>query len=815
MAQTEPETKPGKHGNNGLFLSFLTAAHNVANMVMSDDEVERLSTGPSLPLAKQPNRLLPKPVHKSQGLSNNTSRTSVHSHNDHSNLSGPNSHDNDAGSAMVQFPALPRLSTSNVHFEPVHDSPINTMGNGDLQLLHFDGKTSTENDIVPLVSINGTKHANSSLELLSVLGGADSKVVKRRRRGSELSLTESNSEELSIAETEGSNQELDRLLESSEVTFASSKKNKEFHHVFKRIPLSERLIADYSCALSKDILVQGKMYLTQNYICFNSNILGWVTHLVIPLQEVIQIEKRSTAVLFPNGMVVRTLHQRYIFATFISRDATFAQITRVWHDVLLGKSEAKPNGRARSQSRVSNRTGESEVSVGSEDDATGDEEDDQGSLSSDTSYDQEDTSMRDRSSSRTKIEDEKEGDNDGDENAKAEDDDEGSLPKVSEDEGVGGGDFKGLKNPGPAKHEPTKADREDESNDVFVMDHTFKAPPGVIYSILFGPDTSNYIRVLEDQKNFDIEKDKITDLSMKNKERKYSYTKPLSGPIGPKQNKCNITDRLVHCDFSRYIHVEQITQTPDVPLGNSFKIVTTILFSWAEDNNTNMHVVTSIEWSGKSWIKGAIEKGSIDGQKDSMKSLVETVTDIIEHGLGGSKKKRKRSKSTRRPPQAEEQAKPEAPKELTLFEHIAKIAETIGKSIPVSIPKISDATLGGLILLLGAFVYTWVLAHLFGSSAKVPVLNDADGSARLLRFGNNNFYVMPSQERYINDKQGRMVKEARMWSWINLRSQGKIPNVSKSQESAQYMDLYASQEFEEIVKLTKQRVDELYRRINN
>ena len=37
------------------------------------------------------------------------------------------------------------------------------------------------------------------------------------------------------------------------------------------------LNADYSCAMQKDILVQGRLYLTQNWICFYANILKWET----------------------------------------------------------------------------------------------------------------------------------------------------------------------------------------------------------------------------------------------------------------------------------------------------------------------------------------------------------------------------------------------------------------------------------------------------------------------------------------------------------------------------------------------------------
>jgi hypothetical protein len=47
----------------------------------------------------------------------------------------------------------------------------------------------------------------------------------------------------------------------------------------KVTPPPKILIEDYSCALSKEILVQGRMYVSEHYICFNSNIFGWVTNV--------------------------------------------------------------------------------------------------------------------------------------------------------------------------------------------------------------------------------------------------------------------------------------------------------------------------------------------------------------------------------------------------------------------------------------------------------------------------------------------------------------------------------------------------------
>lgn len=34
---------------------------------------------------------------------------------------------------------------------------------------------------------------------------------------------------------------------------------------------------DYGCALQREILVQGRIYISENHICFHANIFGWVT----------------------------------------------------------------------------------------------------------------------------------------------------------------------------------------------------------------------------------------------------------------------------------------------------------------------------------------------------------------------------------------------------------------------------------------------------------------------------------------------------------------------------------------------------------
>ena len=55
----------------------------------------------------------------------------------------------------------------------------------------------------------------------------------------------------------------------------------DFKRIFKDLPVDERLIVDYSCALQRDILLQGRIYVTQNYLCFYANIFRWETLVFI------------------------------------------------------------------------------------------------------------------------------------------------------------------------------------------------------------------------------------------------------------------------------------------------------------------------------------------------------------------------------------------------------------------------------------------------------------------------------------------------------------------------------------------------------
>ncbi|QLQ80917.1 hypothetical protein HG537_0E02720 [Torulaspora globosa] len=396
----------------------------------------------------------------------------------------------------------------------------------------------------------------------------------------------------SIARIEVSTGEVDDVRLKG-LKFANEKKNSEFHTLFKGTDVTqdEKLIADHNCALSRDILLQGKMYISDQHICFYSNILGWVSTVVIPFKEIVQIEKKTTAGIFPNGIVIDTLHTKYIFASFISRDATFDLITDVWNQIILGSSKVR-NAGTRSSSYIGADADSN--SFYSEDDM------------SDSGFEEEDESVIDSTELTSS---------------------DGSM-----DENLDNLQKSTMVIPaGPIKHAPTEIDYTPSEGEKLIRKATVNAPLSKVANILFGDDVSMLASILKAQKNYDIsEIPKILD----SKEREYDYTKPLPGSFGPSKTKCKITERLEEYDLEKCIKAVQISKTPDVPSGNSFTVKTTFLLSWAENSSTNLAVYVSIDWTSKSWIKGAVEKGTFDGVTEGTDILINELNKLTKSSSG-------------------------------------------------------------------------------------------------------------------------------------------------------------------------------------
>ncbi|KAJ3068962.1 hypothetical protein HDU98_007940 [Podochytrium sp. JEL0797] len=112
---------------------------------------------------------------------------------------------------------------------------------------------------------------------------------------------------------------------------ADTKRNSDWHDLFPAIPGDEALLEDWSCAWQREILIHGRMYLSERHICFCASIFGYNYNMVLDIDEMVSVEKKSIAGFIPNSIEIATmLGQKYYFASFIARDHSFDSITRQW-----------------------------------------------------------------------------------------------------------------------------------------------------------------------------------------------------------------------------------------------------------------------------------------------------------------------------------------------------------------------------------------------------------------------------------------------------------------------------------------------------
>lgn len=392
---------------------------------------------------------------------------------------------------------------------------------------------------------------------------------------------------------------------------ASKKRNRDFHQLFRSVPDDDFLIEDYSCALQREILLAGRIYISEGHICFLSNILGWVTTLVISFDEIVAVEKENTAMVFPNAIAIQTLHARHTFRSLLSREATYDLMVNIWktsHPSL----KSTVNG-----TRLVNGTGDkmekgeesiSESNESDDDDDVYDEDEDGdgvgshldvdgsviGSEPSDTSKSLTRQTTAPASGGPSAV---------GSSSALA-----SMLETASGDKNAGGNT--GTDFPGPITHPPTEFTDPAGRYDKVIKDEVLPAPLGKVYNLVFGPASGAFMSkfLVEEEKSQDLHfDDDKKGLTPENKTRQYSYIKPLGGSIGPKQTKCISTESLDLLDLEKAVLVTLTTQTPDVPSGNVFSVKTKYLFTWAAGNRTRFFMSCAIEWTGKSWLKGLCE----------------------------------------------------------------------------------------------------------------------------------------------------------------------------------------------------------------
>ncbi|KAF9258245.1 GRAM-domain-containing protein [Marasmius fiardii PR-910] len=106
---------------------------------------------------------------------------------------------------------------------------------------------------------------------------------------------------------------------------ASSRRNAEFHELFPDVPEGDYLIDDYICSLERVILIQGRLYISENYVSFYSNNNGWITQLSFALLDIVSLKKTPY-----DSLYITTTALEHKLVSFLARDTAYDVLDDTW-----------------------------------------------------------------------------------------------------------------------------------------------------------------------------------------------------------------------------------------------------------------------------------------------------------------------------------------------------------------------------------------------------------------------------------------------------------------------------------------------------
>jgi len=401
----------------------------------------------------------------------------------------------------------------------------------------------------------------------------------------------------------------------------SAEKNVEFRAHFN-LP-HEVPISDFMCALVDRILYQGRMYITDNYICFHSSISQKSTK-IIALSEMVDLQKKYTAIVFPNGIEVRTADKTYNFTSFLSRDETYAIIYNAWKShfsktpLLKERFEEMERQRAINDSEVEERNNDVETDLpgnqGSDYMSTA------GRLSSSNVIDEypaDDSSKRKSSEANRKVSKTKRSQSNAPalmDSTKTNVLQNSGLSSSSNSEG-GAVSRQTVVTPPPVENEikppvgncthSFKSDFTDQ--DFFVKSKINVATIDKFWKAFIKDDFA--LEVQHAQGLIDnVLSPWVLSSSGCCLERDLNFVTLLNNRLGPKSTRVTSSQRC-YLKTPTNLCYECSVVSHDVPYGDSFHIRTLINATQSDDNGVIVQIGSILKWTKSVWgMKGLIEK---------------------------------------------------------------------------------------------------------------------------------------------------------------------------------------------------------------
>ncbi|XP_056425639.1 GRAM domain-containing protein 2B-like isoform X2 [Hyla sarda] len=128
------------------------------------------------------------------------------------------------------------------------------------------------------------------------------------------------------------------------ITSNLPKHNLTFHKIFREISEDEELKDSFTCALQREVLYQGRLYISHSHLGFFCSMLRKEIKVLIPVSSVILVKKANTALLVPNALSVRTIDgDKYLFGSLRNREMCYHAVRSVCPNLQDGSTCNTPS----------------------------------------------------------------------------------------------------------------------------------------------------------------------------------------------------------------------------------------------------------------------------------------------------------------------------------------------------------------------------------------------------------------------------------------------------------------------------------------
>ncbi|XP_061588050.1 GRAM domain-containing protein 2B-like isoform X2 [Cololabis saira] len=119
------------------------------------------------------------------------------------------------------------------------------------------------------------------------------------------------------------------------------KRDKTFHKLFPAIPETEYLKHMFTCSMQKELLYHGKLFVSEQHVCFYSSVLLKDTKVMIPVSSVSGIKKQNSTL---SMLSIQTSNgEKYSFAHIRNRERCLKLLQSVCSNVQEGSPTSSPH----------------------------------------------------------------------------------------------------------------------------------------------------------------------------------------------------------------------------------------------------------------------------------------------------------------------------------------------------------------------------------------------------------------------------------------------------------------------------------------